>query len=87
MAALLDGDANAIESLRLTRSRLREIEKVAQTKLNIELKPVSTKSTRPTLLDIELSDDDEDPDYEPPPVDETAELDKYEFGDFVSFLV
>jgi hypothetical protein len=61
---------------------------VAQTKLNIELKPVSTKSTRPTLLDIELSDDDEeDPDYEPPPVDETAEFDKYEFEDFVSYFL
>lgn len=83
MAALLDGDENAIESLKLTRSRLRELEKAAKTKLNIELKPVSAKSTRPTLLDFDFDDDEDDSDYMPPP-DEMQDQDKYEFEDFVS---
>lgn len=84
MAALLDGDDKAIESLKLTRSRLRELEQIAQTKLNIELKPVNATSTRPNLLNVEFNDDeDDDPDYQQP-ADEMQEFDRYEFEDFVS---
>jgi hypothetical protein len=69
----------------LTRSRLREIEQIAQTKLNIELKPVNANNNRPTFLDFDFDDNEEDDlDYQPP--EETQETDKYEFDDFVGFL-
>lgn len=50
-------------NIRLTRSRLKVLEKISNVKLGIELKPVNLGKT---FLDVDYAeDDDEDEDYQP----------------------
>ena len=62
-ATLVGEDPEAVAGLRLTRSRLRELEKISNTTIPIELKPVSIPRT---FLDVNYNNDDEDADYEQP---------------------
>ncbi|KAI6221841.1 hypothetical protein M3Y99_01530700 [Aphelenchoides fujianensis] len=83
LAALLTDDPNASETLRLTRSRLKQLEETTKTKLNIELKPVNTTANRRTFLDVDYGENDEDDaDYQPEEVEDEQEADREELGEF-----
>ncbi|KAI6221278.1 hypothetical protein M3Y99_01564300 [Aphelenchoides fujianensis] len=84
LAALLTDDPNASETLRLTRSRLKQLEETTKTKLNIELKPVNTAPNRRTFLDFDYGENDEDDaDYQPEEVEDEQEVDREEeLGEF-----
>ncbi|KAI6211963.1 hypothetical protein M3Y96_00490100 [Aphelenchoides besseyi] len=86
LAALLTDDPNASETLHLTRSRLKQLEEKAKTKLDIELKPVN--ASRRTFLDVQYDENDEDDaDYQEEEVedeelDDEPEIEKDDLGDF-----
>lgn len=55
-------DQEAIDSLRFTRSKWKEIEKLANVKLDFELKPLHKPKT---FLDVDYGEEDDDIDYQP----------------------
>lgn len=62
-ATLIQNDPEAVDGLRITRARLKELERISKSEIPIELKPISLPRT---FLDLNYNDEDEvDSDYQP----------------------
>lgn len=60
---MIENNPDVTNDIRLTRARLKELEKISNVKLGIELKPVNYGKS---FLDVDYAeDDDNDEDYHP----------------------
>ncbi|KAI1717732.1 hypothetical protein Ddc_09581 [Ditylenchus destructor] len=83
MKTLIGKDPEAVATLRMTRSRQKELERISNTKLGIEFKPINPPRT---FLDVDYdANEDEDTDYRPEEYEEPMEQQQEEDDDSIGF--
>ncbi|KAI1713989.1 hypothetical protein DdX_08874 [Ditylenchus destructor] len=83
MKTLIGKDPEAVATLRMTRSRQKELERISNTKLGIEFKPINPPRT---FLDVDYdANEDEDTDYRPEENEEPMEQQQEDDDDSIGF--